>query len=258
MKFWVLSDLHLDVNRRFPFAVPDPRPVHDAVIVAGDLCQGLAEGVRFIVAEGLNTKPVVYVGGNHEFYGFDRHEELARGREEAARHSNIHLLERDAVVLGGAVFLGCTLWTDYRYAGIQEQARAMHYAARRISDHRMISAGKGAWSPEQALAEHDASRAWLAGRLAEPASHPRIVVTHHAPSRLSVQQRYREDLLTAAFASDLDDLVAQADLWVHGHLHAPAIYRLGGCRVVANPRGYVGIKEDRQFNPALVVELDAG
>jgi hypothetical protein len=26
--------------------------------------------------------------------------------------------------------------------------------------------------------------------------------------------------------------------------------------VVANPRGYVGIKEDRQFNPALVVELD--
>jgi predicted phosphodiesterase len=257
MKLWILSDLHLDVNRRFAFALPDPRPVHDAVIIAGDLCQGLANGVRFIAAEGLDGKPVIYVGGNHELYGHDRHTELARGREEAAKHPNIHLLERDAMLVGGVQVLGCTLWTDYRYAGVQEQARAMHYAARRISDHRMISAGTGAWSPEQALAEHEASQAWLAQQLAPPASCPRVVVTHHAPSRLSVQPRYREDLLTAAFASDLDDLVAKADLWVHGHLHAPADYRLGGCRVVANPRGYVGIKEDRAFDPALVVDIPA-
>jgi Icc-related predicted phosphoesterase len=256
MKLWVLSDLHLDVNRRFPFALPHPHPHHDVVVVAGDLCQGLAEGVRFIVGEGLNAKPVVYVGGNHEFYGHDRHEELAKGREEAARHRNVHVLERDGIVIDGVQFLGCTLWTDYRYAGMREQARAMHHAARRISDHRMISAGKGAWSPEQALEEHQGSRAWLAEQLAPPVAHPRIVVTHHAPSRMSVQPRYRGDLLTAAFASDLDDLVAKAGLWIHGHLHARADYRLGGCRVVANPRGYVGIKEDRQFNPALVVELD--
>jgi calcineurin-like phosphoesterase family protein len=85
--------------------------------------------------------------------------------------------------------------------------------------------------------------------------HPRVVITHHAPSRQSVQPRYRDDLLTAAFASDLDDLVTKAALWVHGHLHAPADYRLGDCRVVANPRGYVGIGEDRDFNPALVVEI---
>ncbi len=72
-----------------------------------------------------------------------------------------------------------------------------------------------------------------------------------------MQPRYRDDLLTAAFASDLDDLVAKATLWVHGHLHASADYRLGDCRVVANPRGYVGIKEDRGFDPAFTVELAA-
>lgn len=258
MKLWVLSDLHLDVNRRFPFALPHPRPAHDVAVIAGDLCQGLAEGVRYIVGEGLNEKPVVYVGGNHEFYGHDRHGELAKGREEAARHSNVHVLERDALLIGGIEFLGCTLWTDYLYAGPQEQARAMHYAARRISDHRLIAAGKRAWSPEQALEEHQASRAWLATRLAQAVPHPRVVVTHHAPSRSSVQPRYRDDLLTAAFASHLDDLVAKADLWIHGHLHAPADYRHGRCRVVANPRGYVGIKEDRAFDPALIVELGAG
>ena len=71
-----------------------------------------------------------------------------------------------------------------------------------------------------------------------------------------MQPRYREDLLTAAFASDLDDLVTKATLWVHGHLHGRADYRLGNCRVVANPRGYVGIREDREFDPAFVIDSE--
>lgn len=258
MKLWILSDLHIDVNRRFPFTFPSPPPPHDVLIVAGDICQGLAEGVRFIVGHKLNAKPVIYVAGNHEFYGHDRHGELAEGRAEAARHPNIHLLERDGIVIDGVAFLGCTLWTDYRYAGPREQARAMHWAARRISDHRLISDGKGSWSPEQALGDHEASRSWLSAQLASSTPSPRVVVTHHAPSRQSVQPRYRDDLLTAAFASDLDELVAKATLWVHGHLHAPADYGLGDCRVVANPRGYVSIHEDREFKPAFTVDVGAG
>jgi predicted phosphodiesterase len=258
MKLWILSDLHIDVNRRFPFELPMPHPAHDVVIVAGDICQGMAEGVRFIVSQKLNAKPVIYVGGNHEFYGHDRHAELANGRAEAVRCPNIHVLERDSVVIDGVEFSGCTLWTDYNYAGVGEQVRAMHYAARRISDHRLISDGNRTWSPEQAAEEHETSRRWLAGQLALRARNPRVIVTHHAPSRQSVQPRYRDDLLTAAFASDLDDLVAKATLWVHGHLHASTDYRLGDCRVVANPRGYVGIKEDREFDPAFIVDVGAG
>jgi Icc-related predicted phosphoesterase len=255
MKLWVLSDLHVDVNRRYPLALPDPRPEHDAVVIAGDICHGIDEGIWFIAGEGLNTKPVLLVAGNHEFYGFDRHAELAAGRAEAARHPNIHLLECDSVVVGGVEFSGCTLWTDYKYAGVREQARAMHWASQRLNDHRLIRNGQRIWSPQDCLEEHEASRAWLAGVLARGGAEHKVVVTHHAPSRQSVEPRYRDDLLTAAFASNLDDLVGRAALWVHGHMHAPADYVLGGCRVVANPRGYVGIKEDRAFNPALVVEV---
>lgn len=255
MKLWVLSDLHIDVNHRAPLELPRPSPAHDVVVVAGDICQGMAEGVRFIVREELNTKPVVYIGGNHEFYGHDRHDELAAGRAEAASHPNIHVLERNGVVIGGVEFLGCTLWTDYRYAGPREQARAMYWAARRMSDHRLIANARGSWSPEHALEEHQVSRGWLSQQLSLEPTHRRVVITHHAPSRLSVQTRYREDLLTAAFASDLDEVVTQATLWVHGHLHAPTDYRLGDCRVVANPRGYVSIKEDREFDPGLVVDV---
>lgn len=255
MKLWILSDLHLDVNRRHPLALPEPRPAHDAVVIAGDICQGIGEGVRFIAGQGLNAKPVLYVAGNHEYYGRDRHAELEAGRSEAAAYRNIHLLERGSVVIGGVEFLGCTLWTDYRYAGAARQVHAMHWAAQRLNDHRLIRNGPGAWLPQHCLDEHEASRAWLAERLERASPHPRVVVTHHAPSRRSVQPQYRNDLLTAAFASDLDDLAGRAVLWVHGHMHAPADYVLDGCRVIANPRGYVGIREDRAFDPRLVVEV---
>jgi predicted phosphodiesterase len=255
MKLWVLSDLHVDVNRRYALALPDPRPEHDVVVIAGDICHGLDEAMRFIAGEKLNDKPVMFVAGNHEFYGFDRHAELASGRAEAAKTSNIHLLERDFVEIGGVAFLGCTLWTDYKYAGVREQARAMYLAAQRLNDHRLIGNGRGVWTPQDALEEHEVSLAWLGRGLAKIGPAPTVVVTHHAPSPRSVHERYRGDLLTAAFASDLGVLVGRATLWVHGHMHSPADYVQDGCRVLANPRGYVGIKEDREFNPGLVVDL---
>jgi predicted phosphodiesterase len=255
MRLWVLSDLHLDVNRRHPLVLPRRRPQHDAVIIAGDICQGIGVGVRFIVEAGLNAKPVIYVAGNHEFYDRDRHAELVAGRAAAAAAPNVHLLERDSIVVGGVAFLGCTLWTDYRYAGAAEQARAMLWAAQRLNDHRLIANGARHWTPQDCLDEHEASRAWLARRLRRRSRHPRIVVTHHAPSRRSVQPKYRDDLLTAAFASDLDGLVGKAAVWVHGHIHGPSDYVLDGSRVVANPRGYVDLREDGAFDLALVVDI---
>lgn len=96
LKLWVLSDLHVDVNQRHPLTLPDPRPDHDVLVVAGDICHGLAAGVEFIAAHGLNRKPVVYVAGNHEYYGLDFREAQADGHLAAARTPNVHLLERGA------------------------------------------------------------------------------------------------------------------------------------------------------------------
>jgi hypothetical protein len=79
---------------------------------------------------------------------------------------------------------------------------------------------------------------------------------HHAPSLKSVPLRYKEDVLSAAYASSLDALAAssRAKLWLHGHVHQAVKYQIGDTRVFCNPRGYPD-ETDTVFDPNLIVEL---
>jgi Icc-related predicted phosphoesterase len=81
-----------------------------------------------------------------------------------------------------------------------------------------------------------------------------IVITHHAPSKQSLPVRFEEDIISAAYASRLDNLVdrSQARLWIHGHVHEAQDYVIGRTRVLCNPRGYPG-----ELNPSFVLELVA-
>mgnify|MGYP006329361721 CR=1 FL=1 len=71
--------------------------------------------------------------------------------------------------------------------------------------------------------------------------------------------RFAGSPLNACFVSDLEALVANsgAALWIHGHTHDSFDYRLGGTRVLANPRGYVcnGEAENPDFDPGLTVQV---
>jgi predicted phosphodiesterase len=247
-----LSDLHLDVNARTPFVLPEPRPAHDVVVIAGDVVEGIVRGIEWIVSVGLNARPVVLIAGNHEFYGFDHDAERARGRVAAGRHAHVHLLERATLVIGDVRFCAATLWTDYDLTG--DRAGSLAMANRVISDHRVIADGPHLFSAERAREEHLISHAWLTAVLAEPWPGRTVVVTHHAPSAKSLSGRFAGHPANAAFASDLDDLVAQADVWIHGHTHRATDYRLGRCRVINNPRGYVP-RESTGFRADFVVDI---
>lgn len=254
MRAWIFSDLHLDVNTRRPWDLPRPAPDHDVVIIAGDICEGLRNGVDWIVQQELNAKPVIYVPGNHEYYGFDFEVEREEGRAAAAAHSNIHLLDRDAVMIGGVAFLGATMWTDYRLFGDALVHRAMLSAEQAMNDHRYIRRNGRRWSTLDAIAEHEQSRTWLE-RLLEKLKVPSVVVTHTAPSLKSIAAWYRDDPITAAFASNLDHLIGGVKLWVHGHTHVGCDYAHGSSRVVGNPRGYVARGEDKGFRSSFTCDL---
>jgi Icc-related predicted phosphoesterase len=247
VKLHILSDLHLEV------ADFDP-PVTDAdvVVLAGDIAKGV-DGIDWAL-ERFRV-PVVYVPGNHEYYHHDL--ALLASMRERARGTRVHLLDRQSVVLGGVTFLGATLWTDFELFG--DANTAFDHAREKLPDFRVIREDGGPLSPERASALHRRDRAWLAGALASGAAET-VVVTHHAPHRGSLAERFATSPLSPAFVSDLDALMGRAPLWIHGHTHTSFDYVAHSTRVVCNPRGYAERSrpddpENADFEGGLVVDL---
>jgi Icc-related predicted phosphoesterase len=91
--------------------------------------------------------------------------------------------------------------------------------------------------------------------LAQDFEGPTVAITHFAPTLASADARYGLSPGTAGFCNSLDELLPRADLWLHGHLHRAFDYVKDGCRVVANPLGYVGKGEQEGFRPGLLIEV---
>ena len=250
MRLHVLSDLHLE---HATFKVPEVEA--DVVVLAGDIAPGVA-GIEWMFSQ-LPGRTIVYVAGNHEYYGHDLPGLIPRLRA-AARGSDIHVLENDAVAIDGVRFLGCSLWSDFDFAGAERRADTMRICERLVNDYKQIRSSRdhGPLRAQDTRDLHLASRAWLATHLAEAHDGPTVVITHHAPI---VRQRPENPLMAAvggAFASDLSELMDgdSADLWVFGHIHRAVDTEVNGTRVLSNQRGYPH-EPAIGFDPALVAEV---
>lgn len=183
MKLQIASDLHLELlqDQFQGERLISPAADADVLVLAGDI----AKGTQAIELFNDWPVPVLYLAGNHEFYGSDF--EIARAAfREAAAGTNIMFLDNDAVDFGGVRFLGTTLWTDYRLELNRTQRQLMENAELRLTDHRIIRVGNEKFTAQRALSEHELSRAWLERELANPYGGKTVVVSHHGPHRMSV------------------------------------------------------------------------
>jgi predicted phosphodiesterase len=263
MKIQLASDLHLEFLRNLD---PNERliePAEDAdiLVLSGDI----ASGSKALSLFKDWPTPVIFVAGNHEYYGRGI-EETQKAMRDGAEAAGIHYLENQNVIIGGVRFLGATLWTDYRLNKEMTQSLQMKYAGDCLNDHRSIYYKNEIFTTRDALDIHEVSRAWLKDELAKPFEGKTVVVTHHGPHPLSTHPRYVNEPLNAAFVSDLSELLEGADLWLHGHVHDSFSYQIGRCRVVANPAGYITNLswlhsfndckfENPGFNRRLIVEV---
>jgi predicted phosphodiesterase len=249
MKIQVLSDLHLEYNQFKPVQTDA-----DVIVLAGDIANG-TDAIPW-AASTWPDKQIIYVAGNHEFY---RHEMIntLQNLQNCAHEHYVHFLERNEVIIEGVRFLGCTLWTDFRLYGIDQQEKCLKIGNERLNDFRLISTFDRIFLADDSLDVHIASRNWLAQKLVEePFSGHTVVVTHHAPSWQSVAPKYHGDFLSACFASRLESLLVHSTLWIHGHTHDSFDYVESGTRVVCNPYGYdIGRPENVHFDPKKIIEL---
>jgi predicted phosphodiesterase len=250
VKLHILSDIHLEFA-----AFEPPATDADVVLLAGDIWVG-PRGIEW--AARTFDRPVIYVLGNHEYYGGHFKNTLTKIKRVAAG-TGVHVLDGEALILDGVRFLGATLWTDFAVTGnpVFAQAEAQH----NMSDYRHIrAAAYRRLRPADTRADHLAARMFLQAALGEPFDGQTVVVTHHGPARASIAAPYRNGYshINASYVSDLEVLLGPpALLWVHGHTHYSFDYRLGGTRVVCNPRGYLPHEPNEQFDPGMVVEVPA-
>ncbi|WP_018917894.1 metallophosphoesterase [Vreelandella zhanjiangensis] len=253
MRLRILSDLHLE-----HFA--DSRPLSDVkadvVMLAGDI-HHKAEGLIWARAQ-FPTLPILFVPGNHEFYGTCMplmREEL----KQEAKRLDIELLDNRAVTLNGVRFYGTTLWTDFAlYASdpTKNPAHTESKALRYMPDFRIIQTSPGTTLTPQASQQlHTEALAWLEGELSKPFDGPRVVISHHAPLHHCIPDQYLGDALSPAFASHLPQLMGKMDLWIHGHVHEPVDLIYAGTHVIANPGGYPDEFNSPLFKPDLIINI---
>lgn len=284
MKIQLLSDLHLEIHPHFQAT---PAPGADVLVLAGDIGSyqtgSMLEGEYFGLERFSPLPqfagwpcPVLFVPGNHEYDMQDWDAAHARLRR-VCDALGILWLERASMVLQGVRWVGTTLWTDYDaiallddkvQAGDATRLYQLRNKAFRAADFYLRKTG-GTRHGQPFLAEAMREQAlicqdWLRAALHQPFAGPTVVVTHFAPSLQSSDPRYGLVPGTAGFCNALDALFPMADLWLHGHLHAPSDYRMHGqrsdgsawqCRVVANPLGYARKGEQEHFHAASCITL---
>jgi predicted phosphohydrolase len=244
-----LSDLHNEFKVFTP-VVTDA----DIVLLIGDI-DVKGRGVKW-AAEAFPKSQVLYVPGNHEYYGGALVKSLTKLREAAALTSNVTVLDRDEVVINGIRFLGATGWTDYTATGNAREAKWV--GQQRMNDFKKIrTATYSRLHPNDLVKECLQTFTWLKSKLAEPFAGKTVVMTHHAPSmRVLADNIHSGTHLDASYANAWDELMGPAvDLWFHGHTHLSVDMDINGTRNVSNQRGYPD-DTGMAFNPALVVHLD--
>jgi Icc-related predicted phosphoesterase len=254
MRIALLSDIHLSVN-----ALPFPDVDADIVVLAGDISRP-AMAIEWAKSSPV---PLVYVAGNHEFYGSDlisTYEHLNR----LSQGTQIHVLERSEYVHNGVRFLGCTLWSDYRlFDSAENRAQGIDLATKLMRDFTHIKISPDfpdLFSPAISQLIFLQTVAWLEDCFTRDRTTPTVVVSHFAPTRLSIGPLFEGSPINASFVSDLEDRIKvwQPALWLHGHTHGSFDYQVGKTRVICNARGYAknGINENPGFNGSYVIDLD--
>jgi predicted phosphohydrolase len=249
MRVHILSDLHLEFG---PFGFPQVGA--ELVILAGDIHTKL-NGLKW-VRETIPQTPVLYLMGNHEYYGSELPRLTEKLKEQVAG-TNVHILENDSFELGGFRFFGATLWTDLQLHG---DAMRGGLEALVMNDYRRIRVTPRyrRLRPSDTRALHQSTLKALSQFVASGDSNRSVVITHHAPSIRSLPDLRRAQPVSCAYASHLDSRIEELRplLWIHGHVHHSHDYLIGSTRVIANPRGYFD-EPNPDFKPAFVVDLEA-
>jgi len=283
MKIQLASDVHLEFG---PISFDNHGA--DVLVLSGDICVAadlLArdESViadRFDRSSKIHTffqeccsrfKNVIYIMGNHEHYHGDFATTFNILKERLGYLVNLHILEKESVIIDGVTFICGTLWTNMN----KEDPMTMAHIRGVMNDYRIINDSRepvhykdtdgnfhtrtGRFSAMGSVVEHKDMLAFIKKTIEANPTGKYVVVGHHAPSKLSTKPQYQKEyIMNGAYSSDLSEFILdhpQIKLWTHGHTHHVFDYLIGTTRIVCNPRGYEGHEDNTGFDITKILEI---
>jgi Icc-related predicted phosphoesterase len=248
MKIQYLSDLHYE----FEFLNPKIAKEVDVVVVAGDIMVSDAINEAMSITKILKKtdKPVIFVAGNHEFYGPEPMEcVISKIKELEQQYPNFHFLNDEFIDIGEFRFIGSTLWSNL---DIVNKIHKMLITSC-ISDFKHIYMKNSAYINSDYMTELN-SKAKMFIKESINTDKRCIVVTHFCPHESCIDKEFKGDLLNQYFACDCEDLmISPVEAWIHGHTHRSVNTFVNDVKVVCNPRGYYN--ENNKFNAVAVIDL---
>ena len=234
LKLGFISDTHHEFSNR---NIGVPSDV-DVLVLAGDIHVRPKMLKQVLLDLRKQTSAhIVYVLGNHEYYGHVFPDILDNYAAQAAKVEGVSLLEKDSIVINEVKFLGCTLWSD-----LSDPIAALA-VEQALFDFRKIHVTRGSdrdrFRAIDCNKEFNKSRDWLSAELKKDDG-PTVVVTHHSPSPITCARDYKYSPIRNAFNSDMDELIINygPDVWIYGHDHVKGDHKIGKTRLLSNPAGY--------------------
>lgn len=252
MKIRLLSDLHTEFRLPYKTHPMSEYRGEDVLVLAGDIASG-ATNTKAVIQHFLDLgfPHVVYVPGNHEYYGstlkhFD--DKLLAWCEQTR---GVHFLRPGQVIIDEVVFTGGTLWTNF-----MDNPFSQSVAKRVINDFRQIKNFQTKDAYELYYKHLDYIKQSYQNRRE---GYKTVVVTHFLPARECIAPRWRGgDLINDYFANDLGSWIAEMTdtTWLFGHTHDSMDFYIGDTRMVCNPHGYYNALNDGiGFDPFKTIEL---
>lgn len=242
MKLQILSDLHCEAYANPSHIWRFITPQAPTALIAGDIDSRKFEATLTELA--TKFEKVIAVLGNHEYY----HKSINWKPDLSQLPANVTILNPGTVEHEGVLFIGATLWTDFK----NQDWFVMHAAKNGISDFHVIRD----FSPDKAYNRFMLEKAYIRKMLELNRGKKTVILTHFVPSYNLINQRWKkfENMLNYYFSANCDDLIEDSEvaLWVFGHTHDPCDIELGGVRCVCNPLGYP--KENPTYRD-LIIEV---
>jgi predicted phosphodiesterase len=239
MKIAVHSDLHYEYNLLDDYCLIDL--AFDVLILAGDVAPiCLLDSAFKSIRERVGHKPIVFVPGNHEFYGYTLENGISE-MKKICKQNDINFLYRSVINIDGVMFVGCTLWSNMCAFRGYVDPLDKKTVTQKIADFRKIDE----WSVDKMI--HEAKHDYDFIKMSmTPGS---VIVTHFPPSiMLNDCSKMDLNILSSYFYNNYNSIFDKSNapnFWIYGHTHLNLMRCFNNTLCTSNQHGY---KRENQFN----------